>query len=243
MARIARWKSFISQHLIHQISKKVIALAAIAVCGVVLWQLGLAQQARLRPRAAAPTSPAAVLSEQKVKPLPPYNLAAINSDSAYYQRADAARIHQMAPIPPGQKRHEELQIVGEPLRLALPDSWLEQPLVVRAKPGRPVTFVALDSGKFANDEITITVKADAQGLAAAKFYVPNEGEYRVLAGSPENAGPAQFGIRCVTKAFRDDLESGRYAQQYLAKQRAAEKQRIEANAKVFRRIQRKQLAQ
>lgn len=115
----------------------------------------------------------------------------------------------MASIPDGQKRHEELRIIGDAYRLALPQSWLEQRLVVLAKPGRPVTFVALDSGNFSNGNTSITIKADGHGLASTSFFVTNEGRYRVLAGSPENAGPAAFYVNCISQTMRDDLRSGR----------------------------------
>jgi hypothetical protein len=73
----------------------------------------------------------------------PYDLSLINADPRYYRRVDALRLYQMAPIPAGQKRHEELRILGEAYRLALPQSWLEQLLVVLAKPHYKVR--AIDS--------------------------------------------------------------------------------------------------
>jgi len=142
----------------------------------------------------------------------------------------------MAPLPAGQRRHEELRIVGEAYRLALPQSWLERPLGVLARPGRPVTFVALDSGKFANDDISISIKADGSGLASTTFFVTNEGRYRVLASSPENAGPATFYVHCMSRTMRDDLRSGRYAERYLAEVRANKKREGAAAAEIVDRI-------
>jgi hypothetical protein len=169
-----------------------------------------------------------------------YDLAAINADPNYYRRVDTARLYQRAALPPGQARHEELEIVGDPFRIALPDSWLDQPLVVRAKPGRPVTFVAPDSGRFENGQIAVTMKADAQGLAAARFHVTRVGDYRVLAGSPENDGPAEFLIRCAPRQFRDDLVSGRHAREYVARRRAIDAKREEAANAASNRVRRRQ---
>jgi hypothetical protein len=247
MSHISSSQSLISKLLLRNFGWKVLALAAMMVVSVTLWQLGIAQQAGfLRPAepnslAAIVKSPAAADSINEAKTKSRYDLALIAADSTYYQRADAARLYDKAPIPAGRKRHEELLIMGEAVRLVLPQSWLEQPLVVMAKPNRPVTFVALDSGKFSNGEITITVKADAQGLASAAFSVGNQGRYRVLAASPENAGPAAFEVHCISKTMRDDLRSGRYAAQYLAEQRANEKRQAAAAAALAERIRQRRL--
>ncbi len=167
-----------------------------------------------------------------------YDLALIDADATYYERVDASRLYQMAPIPTGLQRHEELRIIGEPYRLAVPQSWLEQPLTVMAKPGRPVTFVALDSGKFANGDISITIKADGNGFASTSFFVTDEGRYRVLAGSPENAGPAAFYVHCMSRAMRDELRSGRYAERRLAEAKANKERQAAAAAEMVERIRR-----
>ena len=211
---------------------KLLALIAVMIGGLTLWQLGIAQSIS-RWELVKHTS----LSN--AKPATPYDLSLINADSSYYQRVDARRLYQMAPIPAGQKRHEELRIIGEPFRLAVPQSWLEQPLVVQAKPGRPVTFVALDSGKFPNSDIAITVKADGRGFASTSFFVTNEGRYRVVVGSPENAGPATFQVQCMSKTMRDDLRSGRYAERYFAEAKANKKRHDAAEAEVAERIQKR----
>jgi hypothetical protein len=175
----------------------------------------------------------------KTKPPAPYDLSLINADPTYYKRVDARRLYQMVPIPAGQKRHEELRIIGEAIRLALPQSWLEQPLVIQAKPGRPVTFVALDSGKFPNGDTSITVKADGLGLASTLFFVTNEGRYRVLAGSPENAGPATFQVYCMSKTMRDDVRSGRYAEKHFAEVKANKKRQAAAAVELAERIRKR----
>lgn len=251
MSHISLSQSLISRLLLRHLGWKALALTSTLVVSVMLWRLGIAQQAHFLPgslRPAESISSAAIVkgsaaadSANEAKTKARYNLALIDADATYYQRADAARLYDKAPIPAGRKRHEELLIMGEPIRLVLPRSWLEQPLVVMAKPGRPVTFVALDSGKFPNGEITITVKADAQGLASAAFFVGDQGRYRVLAASPENAGPAEFDLHCMTRTMRDDLRSGRYAEEYLAAQRVNEKRQAAAAADLVERMRQRRL--
>lgn len=181
-------------------------------------------------------APTAAGSANDSSPRASYDLSRINADPSYYHRADALRLYQTASVPTGQKRHEEIQIVGEAYRLTLPHNWLEQPLVVIAKPGRPVTFVALDSGKFPNDDLSITIKADGRGLASTSFFVTNEGRYRVLAGSPENAGPAAFYVHCMSQTIRDEVRSGRYAERHLAEVKANKKRQAAAAAELSERI-------
>jgi hypothetical protein len=225
---------------------KALALGALLLVSIALWQWGVAGHEQSQPPSSTPiehTSSSDKLLTPTLAPSAndstlsaPYDASRINADSNYYQRVDASRLYQMAPIPAGQKRHEELQIVGEAYRFALPQSWLEQPLVVLAKPDRPVTFVALDSGKFANGDVSITIRADSRGLASTTFFVTNEGRYRVLAGSPENAGPAVFYVHCMSRTMRDDLRSGRYAEGYRAEERANKKRQAAAAAELVERI-------
>jgi hypothetical protein len=77
---------------------------------------------------------------------------------------------------------------------------LAEPIKVRARPGRPVTFFAPDAGRFADGGKSVTVKADKDGLAEAEFWVGAEGYYRVLVGSPENHGPAVVSITAMNPA-------------------------------------------
>ncbi len=90
-------------------------------------------------------------------------------------------------------------------------------MVVRGKPERPVTFTALDHGHFSNGKISITVAADEFGYARADFWVGDEGDFRVLAGSPENLGPTEFTVQAVPAEVLKSLQSGQYARDYLAK--------------------------
>lgn len=245
MTRLSFAKSLINAFHFCDLGGKIFVMATVLIASFGLWQLGVGgheQSPASLFGTIAPTFPPAKLSTSTARSTSdytsrtPYDLSLINADSSYYQRVDASRLYQMAPLPAGQKRHEELQIVGEAYRLALPQSWLEQPLVVLAKPGRPVTFVALDSGKFPNGDISITIKADGRGLASTSFFVTNEGRYRVLASSPENSGPAAFHVHCMSETMRDDLRSGRYAEQYLAEVKANKKRQAAAAAEILERI-------
>lgn len=220
---------------------KAFALAGLLIVSLAVWQLVIAghKQSVDASSSIKSLTPAVAPSANDSTLRVPYDLSLINADSSYYERVDPLRLYQMAPIPAGQKRHEELRIVGEAYRLALPQSWLEQPLVVVAMPGRPVTFVALDSGKFANGDTSITIKADGRGLASTSFFVTNEGRYRVLAGSPENAGPAAFQVHCISRTMRDDVRSGRYAEKYLAEVRANKKRQAAAVVELAERIRQK----
>lgn len=231
MTRISFSKSLVS----------ALSLAALLIVSLAVWQLGVAghKRASAIKHTSSLLTPTAARSANDSTLRESYDLSLIEADPSYYQRVDALRLYQTAPIPAGQKRHEEIRIVGEPYRLAVPQSWLEQPLVVLAKPGRPVTFVALDSGKFPNDDTSITIKADGNGLASTAFFVTNEGRYRVLAGSPENAGPAAFYVNCMSHTMRDDLRTGRYAERYLSEARANKKRQAAATAELAERIRKR----
>ena len=141
MALISLRKFIVNRHRVrrHQLGRTR-RRAVTVTCSVALWQMALAQQQH-QTRLVTPTLGAAEPPERNIGPrqdgerLSLYDLAVINDDTTYYQRADASRIRQMAPIPPGQRRHEEIVIVGAPFRLVLPHVWIDEPLVVRAKPG------------------------------------------------------------------------------------------------------------
>jgi hypothetical protein len=67
-------------------------------------------------------------------------------------------------------------------------------LRVNAAPGAPVSFTSFDLGRFDNQLTSITVQANAQGVAEAKFYAP-PGTYNnvnILAASPMASGQTRF---------------------------------------------------
>jgi hypothetical protein len=138
--------------------------------------------------------------------------------------------YQATAYEAGEGFRDELLIIGDPIRLTVAGRWLEEPLVVQGAPNSTVRFQALDSGRFENGQTSLTVRSDGRGVAGARFFVARQGEYRVLASAPGSVGPAQFDIRAVTRQFRDDLASGRYARHYLATHAAAATRRQEAAA-------------
>ena len=148
----------------------------------------------------------------------PYDLAAIQRDPAgYYGRSVPSRVWQTVPLPPGQSRHQELLMLSPRFRFVAANGRRPVPLAVRAKPGRPVTFTALDQGHFANGQISLTIPADQDGYAKVDFWVGDAGDFRVLAGSPENKGPAEFTMQALPRDELQALESGKYAKEYWTK--------------------------
>lgn len=228
-----------SRRQARQVGVGAMGLAVLLMSGLLIWGLLHAEDVKVdtigQPAAAAKI-PAA--GDEVVK-LEPYDLAKIDADADYYKKVKPARVFQMADIADGTQL-EEIVIVGEGYRLAVEgDKGVEQ-LTVRAKAGRPVTFTALDGGHFpANKDISITVKADEKGLASAEFLPGRLGEYRVAAGSPENAGPATFMITVVTAAEKADVESGKHAEAYLAEQKAAAEAAAKRTEQLRAAIQRK----
>src|SRR5690606_10279160 len=69
-------------------------------------------------------------------------------------------------------------------------------LRVRAVPGAPVTFTSLDMGAFQNRLASITVRADGEGVAVARFTgTPGTlGLTNVLAASPLTSGQQHFTV-------------------------------------------------
>lgn len=182
-----------------------------------IWQFGTAQP---------PDVGDSALAKQESPPPKPtfydtpdsYDLLAIKANpKAYYSRVIPSRVWQQAPIPPEKERHEEIMIEGEAFRFVKMDAKLEQPLTVRTKPSRPVTFTALDHGHFVNGERSITLPADGNGYAQVDFWIEGGGGFRVLAGSPENHGPAEFVIQALPQNELAELKSGEYARNYWAR--------------------------
>jgi hypothetical protein len=70
------------------------------------------------------------------------------------------------------------------------------PLMVITAPNAPVTFTALDLGTFPNQLTSITVVADAQGVAATTFAATGGviADAAVLAGSPLASGQVKFQV-------------------------------------------------
>ena len=174
-------------------------LAIIATAGLIVW----AEQSKTPPK--EPTF--------YDKP-DPYDLKAIAADPSYYQRVVPSRVWQQAPVPAGQVRHEELLVLSRAIQYVPRSAKLAEPIRVKAKPNRPVTFTALDAGRFANGKLSITVPADENGYAQADFWVGDMGDFRILAGSPENQGPAEINLQSLSDKQLEELKNGTYAKQY-----------------------------
>src|SRR5690242_20467873 len=113
MTLISCSKSFADAFRFFYLGWKALSLAALLIISLALWQLGVAGHEQARPALSSATtysSLSANLLTSTAAPSTlraPYDLALINADSTYYQRVDPLRLYQMAPIPAGQKRHEE----------------------------------------------------------------------------------------------------------------------------------------
>jgi hypothetical protein len=108
----------------------------------------------------------------------------------YLNTAEPGRVFQTAQPGKGVPRlkassayYQEVIQQGEPALLQ-----------VRAIPNAPVTFTSFDLGEFENRLTTMTVKADEQGLAQAKFFgTPGTiSDVKILAGSPVASGQVKF---------------------------------------------------
>jgi hypothetical protein len=69
-------------------------------------------------------------------------------------------------------------------------------LAVRTRPGAPVSWLSTDLGSFDNRLVSMTVAADAAGVAEARFIATPgvAGRVTVLAGSPLASGQVRFVI-------------------------------------------------
>jgi hypothetical protein len=77
----------------------------------------------------------------------------------------------------------------------------ETKLRVRAVPGAPVTFTSFDLGRFENQLTTITVQADANGVAEAGFTGPpgTIDDVSILVASPVTSGQVRLVVH-VTRS-------------------------------------------
>jgi len=197
---------------------KTAAVALMIVVSVVVmtWRSSLAQFTSFGQSAIVATSSTPQEPTYYDEP-DEYDLKAIQAaPAAYYGRSVPSRVWQIAPFSPGDEKREEIMILGSGARFVAANSRQGVSLTVRAKPGRPVTFTALDQGRFVNGRYSITVPANEDGYASVDFWVGDPGGFRVLAGSPENHGPAEFSLQALPPAELHDLESGEYAKKYWA---------------------------
>jgi hypothetical protein len=111
---------------------------------------------------------------------------------AYLDVVEPGRVFQSAE--PGEAV-PQLELVGNAIA-TIPQGGRTD-LVVRTVPGAPTTFTSFECGAFANQLTSITVRADAGGLATATFSAPpgTLNDVSILAGSPLASGQVNF---CVT---------------------------------------------
>ncbi len=120
----------------------------------------------------------------------PFDPAAFRANAkAYLDVSEPGRCFQTAT--PGEKVPVLTRIGRGSLALKLGTGVALQ---VRAPAGAPTSFLSLALGTFDNQLTSITVVADAEGVATATYYATPgvTGEARVLAGSPLASGQVTF---------------------------------------------------
>jgi hypothetical protein len=111
---------------------------------------------------------------------------------AYLDIVEPGRVYQSAE--PGEQV-PQLDVVGDAVA-TIPQGG-QTILRVRTVPLAPTTFTSFECGAFANHLTSITVQADAEGVASAVFTAPpgTLNDVTILAGSPLASGQVNF---CVT---------------------------------------------
>ncbi len=124
-----------------------------------------------------------------------FSLKAFKADpQAYLDVVEPGRVFQAAQPGPGVPR---LRTVSDRRQqIAQGDS---ATLRVVVPPGAPVTFTSFDAGAFQNGLTSISVQADQQGLAEAKFLATpgTIADVHILAGSPVASGQIRFVVNVV----------------------------------------------
>lgn len=120
----------------------------------------------------------------------PFDEAAYLADpQAYLDVVEPGRVWQVAQPGPDVARIRSLTP-----RLSRIEQGQTVTLRVEAIPGAPVTFTSFDLGAFENQLTSVTVRADAEGIARANF-TGTPGTYNdvnIMAGSPMTSGQVRF---------------------------------------------------
>ena len=126
-------------------------------------------------------------------PPKPYDDAAFERDkAAYCNTVEPGRIFQSAQpgadVPRLEMDSNQLQSVVQGEQVALQ---------VHGVPGKPVTFCALDGGRFVENQLnTVTVVADGHGIAKVNYQATTGviNEVNIQAASPVASGNAKFTV-------------------------------------------------
>lgn len=137
-------------------------------------------------------------------------------DERYFAGVDPARIHVQRPLAPGEHRRP-IEAAASRYLVGRPQEACAVPLQVKASPGKPVTFYAPDMGTFENGADTITVEAETDGLASARFrFGGSATSYRVVAASPDCTGWVIFRLEALSEPAaswllgpREEVDHGR----------------------------------
>jgi hypothetical protein len=127
----------------------------------------------------------------------PFDKKAFEADpDAYIKTVEPARCFDTAQ----PKSVDDVRLVmASPPVLDLPPGE-KVVLKVKGAPSAPVTFTSFNGGKFDESKLgSVTVRADATGLAAATFSAGPGigGDPRIQAGSPMAVGHQTFLLRVV----------------------------------------------
>lgn len=133
---------------------------------------------------------------------PPFNANAYRADpAAYLSLVELGRVFQTAQPGPGVPR---LRAVSPSFRAVTQgDSvWLR----VVASPGAPVSFTSFDCGEFENRLTAITVEANEEGVAEARFTTTPGviNDIHILAGSPLASGQVRFLVNVAIALAKND---------------------------------------
>ncbi|QDT57271.1 hypothetical protein Pan44_53390 [Caulifigura coniformis] len=131
----------------------------------------------------------------------PFDEAAYKTDpQAYLNIVEPGRVFQPAQPGPGVSRLKTLS----PSSIEVVQKETIS-LKVKALPNAPVTFTSFDLGAFQNQLTSITVAADADGVAVARFTgTPGSvNTVNILAASPTSSGNLKFRVTVIVPGLEN----------------------------------------
>ena len=156
---------------------------------------GRGDRASLREAIAQRTNPERLVPNARPTPFDPAAFA--RAPAAWLKVIEPGRIYLRAKPGPGVAR---IAAAATDLVHLAKDGTCE--LAVRVPPGAPVTFHAHEYGRFANGLATLSVRADAGGVARVTLRAPADtvGNGHVSAASPLAVGGVDFLVRPAEQA-------------------------------------------